>query len=194
MPKNRDTQPNCVGNRRFNEKVVHNSSTWPSGLLQVAWVQRFEVFRDEHVLADQFVVEPHLAPTVLGSLISTMSQWTADRLPLSHSSYAWPGVKCSEPAIFSSNKISPIGSQMCGLKPSETADVARAVVGIKNLVDAFCVACGGIDDFAILELETHVFKPCPGVDGRCVVLDHAVDRFHRAGKDFAVRDVGSPAQ
>ena len=64
------------------------------------------------------------------------------------------------------------------------------MVGIKNLVDAFGVACGGIDDFAILELETHVFKPCPGVDGRCVVLDHAIDRFfHRAGKDFAVRDV-----
>lgn len=53
----------------LTKKVVHNSSTWPSGLLQVAWVQRFEVFRDEHaVLANQFVVEPHLAPTVLGSL------------------------------------------------------------------------------------------------------------------------------
>ena len=53
----------------LTKKVVHRPSDWPSGLLQVTWVQRFEVFRDEHaVLADQFVVEPHLAPTVLGSL------------------------------------------------------------------------------------------------------------------------------
>ena len=64
------------------------------------------------------------------------------------------------------------------------------MVGIKNLVDAFGVACGGIDDFAILELETHVLKSRAGVDGRGVVLDHAVDRFfHRAGKDLAVRDI-----
>ena len=46
-----------------------------------------------------------------------MSQWTAERFPLSQSSYAWPGVKCSEPAIFSSKRMSHIGDWMCGLKP-----------------------------------------------------------------------------
>src|SRR3954470_20953179 len=38
-----------------------------------------------------------------------MSQWTADRLPLSAISYACPGVKWSDPAIFSSKRMSHIG-------------------------------------------------------------------------------------
>ena len=53
--------------------------------------------------------------------INTMSQWIALLLPLPQSSYACPGVKCSEPAIFSSNKMSHIGLKMYGLKPSENS-------------------------------------------------------------------------
>ena len=65
--------------------------------------------------------------------ISTMSQCTAERLPLSHSSYACPGVKCSEPPIFSSNKISHIGFITNGFTPNENSPIYRAPASVSRI-------------------------------------------------------------
>ena len=73
----------------------------------------------------------------------------------------------------------------------ELADVARALVGVEDLVELLAVAlAGGLDDLAVLEDEADVLEALAVVDGGSVVLEHAVDAVaHGRGEALAVGDV-----
>src|SRR5262249_40506807 len=70
------------------------------------------------------------------------------------------------------------------------ADVTGASIGVQNFVQAAGVVGGGLDDFAVFEFETDVFKFRPGVKRGGVVLNVALHGiFHRTRKDFAVGNI-----
>ena len=73
----------------------------------------------------------------------------------------------------------------------ELADVARAFIGVEDLVELLAVALTrGFDDLAVLEDEADVLEALAVVDGGRVVLQHAVDTVaHGRGEALAVGDV-----
>ena len=73
----------------------------------------------------------------------------------------------------------------------ELADVARAFIGVEDLVELLAVALArGFDDLAVLEDEADVLEALAVVDGGRVVLQHAVDTVADGrGEAFAVGDV-----
>ena len=72
------------------------------------------------------------------------------------------------------------------------AEIARALIGIQQCVDACGVVGGRLDDLAVLDLETDIFVGEALFLAEGIVGDHAVHRFFdRSGVDFAVRNVAA---
>ena len=73
----------------------------------------------------------------------------------------------------------------------ELADVARAFIGVEDLVELLAVALArGFDDLAVLEDQADVLEALAVVDGGRVVLQHAVDTVaYGRGEALAVGDV-----
>ena len=70
------------------------------------------------------------------------------------------------------------------------ADIACAIVRIKDVVDALVVVCCCFDDFAVLEEQADILKLKALIDAWGVVSNAAVDAVADGGCiNFAVRDV-----
>ena len=147
-------------------------SVWAIVSFEVARIQRFEVFRNElAVSTDQLVVEPYLASAVL---------WALDQYHVPVYSRAVAVIallvrlaRCEMQRsgdLFVEQNIAHWLLNVRIETKGELADKACSRVGVQNLVEPFGVVCGGIDDFAILELEPHILKPRAGVERGSVVL------------------------
>ena len=102
-----------------------------------------------------------------------------------------PGVKWMLPMIFSSKRVSFMGSSDVGVDADgEFTHIARAFVDVEHVVDTHGVVGRGFDDFAVSEGQADVFKGEAVLGGGRVVGNRAVDAAaHRRGVDFAVGNV-----
>ncbi|MNO00674.1 hypothetical protein D3C81_2206080 [compost metagenome] len=68
--------------------------------------------------------------------------------------------------------------------------MARAVVGIQNLIQPHRIIAGGFNDFAVCKLEFHIFKSHAVIQGRSVIADRSVYGVaDRGAVNLTVRNV-----
>src|ERR1041384_59764 len=76
----------------------------------------------------------------------------------------------------------------------ELADVARAWIGIENLVQLLGVVARRLHHFPVLEFQPDIVEPRSLINARRVESDVSLDGIlYRTTKDFAVRNVAVAA-
>src|SRR5688572_12233460 len=176
------------GDRKPHGSLAVQSAFRKSAFLQkLVGIQLFQRRRREQaVLANQFVVEPDFAAAPLLAL-------DADHVPVHDRLVAVAGTLVS----LAGREMEGSGDLLVEedvahrvrdvrIKANgEFPDVARACVGIENLVQALRIVGGGLDDSALLENEPDVVERRAEIDGRRVVLDDAFDAvLHGAREHF----------
>ena len=160
--------------------------------LEVLWIKRLQILWDkEPIFPDQFTIKPNLAAAPFLALDEHHVPVDGGTIAVIALLISLTRREVQRAANFFIEQNIAHRVHHIRIEPErKLADVARAGIGIENLVEAFGVAAGSLDDFAVLEFQLHVFKLGACVERRCVVLKRAVDGiFYGARKHFAIGNV-----